>query len=155
MPNKPNKTETLSQNRERLLLEGWQEDLDDYLLAYQFSQWVQKSYPDIAAEFSSDKGLRHYFGSMESIDHNIKGYQDLTQYHTRVRSNKVGKNALNKDLTQEALTKRLVSRKSKGEKNTLTEVAFCFEVDEKTLRSFVKREFNLDWKSYLRKVLED
>lgn len=155
MPKKLNKTETPPQRRERLLLEGWQEDLDDYLISYQFSQWVQKNYPDIAAEFHSDKGLRHYFGSMESIDHNIEGYKDLTQYHTRVRAGQVGKNALKKDLTQEALAKRLAIRKSNKQKTTLTELAYCFEVDEKTLRSFVKREFNLDWKSYLRKVLED
>ena len=154
MPKKPSELKSLTLNKERLLLEGWQEDLDDYLGFLQFFRYAEVHYPEIVAKFVKDKG-GHFYASSEDIDYNIKGYKDLTKFHTRVRSEKVGKNARKKSLTKEALAKRISIRQSKGEKNTLTEVAYCFDVDTDTLRAFVKREFGLDWKSYVRKVLEE
>jgi hypothetical protein len=154
MSKKPSELKDLAQNKERLLLEGWQEDLESYLGYLQFFKYAQVHYPEIVDEFRKDNG-GHFYANIDSINYNIEGYKHLTKYHSKVKSDKVRKNALKKSLSKEALAKRIAIRKNKGEKTTLTELAYCFEVDEDTLRSFVKREFNLDWKSYLRKILEE
>ncbi len=154
MPKKPSEFKVAVQRKERLIQEAWQEDLEEYLGFLQFFRWAEVYHPEIVAEFRADKGVRHYFGNMDDVNHDLIQAKELSKRQAKAKSDKLSNSRRSKVLTKEALAKEIAILKNDGEKTTIIDLSEIFRVDVKTMRGFIKRNFNMDWKTYVQNVLD-
>lgn len=153
MPRKPTESKIASERKERLILETWQENLEEYAGFSTFFRWVEKNHPQIIAQYRKG-GAKTDPRELESISHDITQLRELLGREKQATSEKMADLSRNKGLTKKALANRISVRKNNGDKTTLTELAYDFDVCSATLRGFVNENCKTDWKSYVQQVLE-